>query len=74
MAGTVADITAPLVRSLVGDSDSIPIRFWDGSTLGPPSDSSIVIMSPDAIRRLVLGPGRARAGPGLCIGGNRSRR
>lgn len=57
MVDTVADTIAPLVRALIGDSDSVPIRFWDDSTLGPPSESPIVIKSPDALRRLVWAPG-----------------
>lgn len=57
MADMVADTCVPLMQRLIGDSDSIPIRFWDGSTLGPSSDNPIVIESPDAIRRLVWAAG-----------------
>ena len=57
MASNVAEEVAPLVEALVGDSEAMPIGFWDDSTLGPASDSSIVVRSPDAVRRLVWAPG-----------------
>src|SRR4051794_690893 len=47
---------APLVESLVGREPVIGIRFWDGSHTGPEgSKATIVVRSPDAIRRLLYG-------------------
>lgn len=62
LANSVANQVAPLVEALVGDSDALPIRFWDDSSLGPESNSSIVVRSPDAIRRLVWAPGELGLG------------
>lgn len=53
LANSVANQVAPLVEALVGDSHPIPMCFWDDSSLGPVSNSSIVVRSPYTIRRLV---------------------
>jgi cyclopropane-fatty-acyl-phospholipid synthase len=62
---SAAEMLAPLVESLAGPHASIAIRGWDGSRSGPDDAvSTIVIESPDAIRRLLYAPrelGLARA-------------
>jgi len=57
MTRDVADQVAPLIEALLGDSSCVRVRFWDGSTLGPESDYSIVIKSPKALRRMMWAPG-----------------
>src|SRR3954447_17501865 len=48
---------APLVESLAGPHASIAIRGWDGSRSGPDDAvATIVVQSPDAIRRLLYAP------------------
>jgi len=65
---TVAQLIAPVVTALLGDSDTLPIRFWDGSTLGPSSDNVIVVKSPEALRRLLWAPGELGLGRAYVAG------
>ncbi len=66
--GTAADALGPLVRGLIGDD--LPVRFvlWDGSTLGPRSAGTIVIHSPDALRRVIWAPGELGVGRAYVAG------
>jgi cyclopropane-fatty-acyl-phospholipid synthase len=57
MTRDVADQVAPLIEALLGDFNSMPVRFWDHSTLGPETDYSIVIKNPNALRRMLWSPG-----------------
>ncbi|MEA1902317.1 MAG: class I SAM-dependent methyltransferase [Actinomycetota bacterium] len=68
MPGTVAETMEPVVRALVGGSDAVPIRFWDGSTLGPESDATLVIKTPDALRRVIWSPGELGLGRAYVAG------
>lgn len=61
----VAAALEPLVRSALGPNPPVAVRCWDGSTLGPPdAPVTLVLNSPNALRRLLyqpneLGLGRA---------------
>jgi cyclopropane-fatty-acyl-phospholipid synthase len=57
---SAADRVAPVVRALLHDDPPVTLRFWDGSTLGPPADQSgatIVVHSRRALRYMLWGPG-----------------
>jgi cyclopropane-fatty-acyl-phospholipid synthase len=62
---TAAETIRPVVMSFLGGEPVVPIRFWDGSSLGPKSgDGAVIVNSPKALRRLMyepneLGLGRA---------------
>jgi cyclopropane-fatty-acyl-phospholipid synthase len=62
---TVAELLRPLVQALLGDALPIRIRCWDDSFLGPvDGGATIVLRSPDALRRFIYAPtelGLARA-------------
>jgi cyclopropane-fatty-acyl-phospholipid synthase len=48
----------PLLRELLGDDLPVAIRGYDGTRLGPPDPpATIVVRSPDALRRVVTAPG-----------------
>ena len=82
--GTVAHRTAPpaaevlrdLISGLLGGAPPVRIRCWDGSELGPAdSEVTILVRSPDALRRLLwapneLGLGRAHVAGELDIDGD----
>jgi cyclopropane-fatty-acyl-phospholipid synthase len=49
---------APLIDSLLGSDLPIGFRAYDGTQLGPPDPpASIVVHSPDALRRMATAPG-----------------
>jgi len=53
----VAAVMEPLVRRLLGGSLPLALRCWDGSTIGPSdAPATIVLRSPDALRRLLYAP------------------
>lgn len=55
---------ASLVESLVGSDSPIAVEAFDGSRAGPADAvATLIVMSPDAPRRLATAPGRARARP-----------
>lgn len=55
--GTATHLGPSIVR-LLGDPLPLRVEFWDGSTLGPDDASAtIVVRSPDALRRLLWAPG-----------------
>jgi len=64
---TVASRVAPVVRALLSRDTGLPIRFWDGSVLGPDpatAPATLVVRSRRALRRLLWSPdelGLARA-------------
>ena len=46
-----------MLRELVGDNPPIAFRLYDGSRLGPdPAPATIVVRSPDALRRMIQAP------------------
>ena len=56
--GTVAGALYPLLRRLLGPDLPVRVRAWDGSVVGPPSSpTTIVIESPNALRRMLYAPG-----------------
>jgi cyclopropane-fatty-acyl-phospholipid synthase len=58
VATTVATRMEPVIRALLGGKPATTIRFWDGSTIGPPrSGSVIVVRSRRALRRWMWAPG-----------------
>ena len=68
MIRSVAREITPLVTALIGHSDRLPIRFWDGSTLGPSGANTIVVKSPQALRRLLWAPGELGLGRAYVAG------
>jgi cyclopropane-fatty-acyl-phospholipid synthase len=65
---SVAHTLEPLLRSLVPDV-SVAIRFWDGSVTGSaPSAATILVKSPDALRRLLWAPGELGLGRAYVAG------
>src|SRR4051794_13900451 len=55
---SAAEMLAPLFESLAGPRAALAIRGWDGSRSGPDDAvATIVVRSPDAIRRLLYAPG-----------------
>src|SRR2546423_11353616 len=66
---SVAELLAPLVESLVGREPVIGIRCWDGSHTGPEDGvATIVVRSPDAIRRLLYAPGELGLARAFVVG------
>src|SRR4051812_48489850 len=58
MTGTVADrLTGALAVVLGVDRLPVRLRAWDGSVAGPANAPTLVIRSPQAVRRLVWAPG-----------------
>ena len=56
----VADRMHAVVRALLGGQPNITVRFWDGSSLGPPpgrSAATIMVRSKRALRRMLWAPG-----------------
>src|SRR3954453_1020148 len=58
MPTSFAEALRPLVRTLLGGEPTVPIRFWDGSVIGPHGDAAatIVVKSRRALRRLLYQP------------------
>jgi cyclopropane-fatty-acyl-phospholipid synthase len=55
---TVAQALKPLIESIVPGPAPVRFEFWDQSTLGSDdSVGSVVVRSPDALRRLLWAPG-----------------
>ena len=49
---------ASLIESVLGPDVPVGVRAYDGSTYGPPgAPATIVLRSPDALRRIVTAPG-----------------
>jgi cyclopropane-fatty-acyl-phospholipid synthase len=75
-APPVAEVLRDLVTGLLGGPPPLRIRCWDGSELGPSdSEASILVRSPDALRRLLwapdeLGLGRAYVAGELDVEGD----
>jgi cyclopropane-fatty-acyl-phospholipid synthase len=53
----VADRVASLVAPLFDGTLPLRLRAWDGSTAGPVGAPTVVLRSPDALRRLLARPG-----------------
>src|SRR4051812_13774871 len=61
MTTTASSLLEPFVSRLLGRDPPVTIRFWDGSTLGH-GDTTIAVVSPDAIRHLLWAPGELGLG------------
>src|SRR5205823_13264156 len=49
---------ASIIESMLGDDLPVAIRAYDGSELGPPdAPATIIVRSPDALRRIITAPG-----------------
>ena len=72
----VAAVLEPVIRSALGPNPPVALRCWDGSTLGAPAAPvTLVVESPDALRRLLyqpneLGLGRAYVAGELDVEGD----
>ena len=56
---TVAEVLTPFLGRLFDNrSIPLPVRCWDGSSLGPTTGpATLVLRSPDALRRILWAPG-----------------
>ena len=55
---TVAELFVPLLGLILGDRLPVRFEFWDGSAIGPSDRAgSVLVESPDALRRLLWAPG-----------------
>jgi cyclopropane-fatty-acyl-phospholipid synthase len=55
---TIAEVLRPIISVVGGDRAGVRFEFWDGSALGHAAGAgSVVVHSPDALRRLVWAPG-----------------
>ncbi len=55
---TVADTLTPVVHQFLGGDPEMPIRFWDGSSLGPSDGkTAIVVRRRRALRYMLWAPG-----------------
>jgi cyclopropane-fatty-acyl-phospholipid synthase len=69
MERTVAAALEPLIRAFLGDNPAIAFRCWDGSSVGDPdAKATILIKSPDALRRLVWAPNELGLGRAYVAG------
>ena len=69
MAERVADVLEPVVRAFAPGSLPVTIRCWDGSQLGPAdAPATIVVKSPDALRRLLYAPNELGLGRAYVAG------
>ena len=62
---------ATMLEDLLGTDLPVAIRAYDGSRLGPPEDeapATIVVRSPDALRRIVTAPGELGFGRAYVAG------
>src|SRR5438105_3048001 len=59
----------PLIDALLGTPLPVAFRFWDGSGLGSAdSPATIVVRSPDAIRRVLTAPSEVGFGRAFVAG------
>jgi cyclopropane-fatty-acyl-phospholipid synthase len=55
---SAAALFAPVLAALAGPTTSVRFAFWDGSAIGPDDAvGTVVVHSPDALRRIVWAPG-----------------
>lgn len=63
--GTVAQVVAPLLDSLLRSRPAVRLSFWDGSVIEPPGRAAagtVHIRSADAVRRILWAPGELGLG------------
>lgn len=64
-----AEIAPVIERVLRGGTPPIRVRCWDGSTIGPDdAPATLVLRSPDALRRIVWAPGELGFGRAYVAG------
>ena len=69
MSESVADLLEPVVRAFAPGSLPVTIRCWDGSSLGPDdAAATVVVRSPDALRRLLYAPNELGLGRAYVAG------
>ena len=67
--GTVAQTLEPLIRKILGGQVPLRVRCWDGSEIGPTETSAtIIIRSPDALRRILYAPNELGLGRAYVAG------
>jgi cyclopropane-fatty-acyl-phospholipid synthase len=54
---SVADHLEPFIRHIFRGPPPVEITFWDGSHIGSGGPGSIIVRSPDALRRMMWAPG-----------------
>ncbi|MDQ1712133.1 MAG: cyclopropane-fatty-acyl-phospholipid synthase [Frankiaceae bacterium] len=64
----VADELLDLVRDLTGADAPLRVRAWDGSEAGPEGAPTVVVRSPDALRRLLWAPNELGLGRAFVAG------
>src|SRR5437764_2746667 len=65
----VAEQLRPLVEGILGPKLPMAIRMWDGSSVGPvDAAATIVVRSPNALRRLVYSPNELGLGRAYVAG------
>ena len=66
---SAADALGPLVHAVLGADVPVGVRFWDGSHLGPDDGpATIVLRTPDAVRRIVYSPNEVGFGRAFILG------
>ena len=55
--GGVARAVGPLLAHFFGASPPVRVQFWDGTSLGPENGDTLLVCSPDAVRRILWSPG-----------------
>jgi cyclopropane-fatty-acyl-phospholipid synthase len=48
---------ARLLRAIVGDDPPVRLRLWDGTVIGAPTATEVVVRTPQALRRVLFMPG-----------------
>jgi cyclopropane-fatty-acyl-phospholipid synthase len=63
-----ADAVEPLVTHFFGGPPPVRVEFWDGTALGPVDGDTLVVRSPDAVRRLLWSPGELGLARAFVVG------
>ncbi len=66
-AGAAAAIE-PLVTHFFDGAPPVRVEFWDGTALGPLAGDTLVVRSPDAVRRLLWSPGELGLARAFVVG------
>lgn len=65
---TVADLVGPVFASVI-ERRPIAMQFWDGSRMGArDAEATVLVRSPDALRRIVFAPGELGLGRAYVAG------